>query len=150
MPTCQYQDELERWFDGELVESGEIEKHLTDCPDCTARLNELNRLRQAIQSAKQDAEIGDAQLPAFMRDIGEGLKRPRPQPVGLWALGSAIAAAIIVSLSLLSIVSPGPDPIQAITIEESSTDIDGATTESVYVDEETVMVWINLPDEDML
>ena len=80
-----------------------------------------------------------------MRLMTEDFRR-----LALAAIASALAAAVIVALSLISIVSPGREPLQAVTIEESSTDIDGATTESVYINEETTMVWINLPDGDML
>jgi len=150
MSTCQELERVERWFDGETPESQEFEKHVAGCSQCAARLEDLKTLRAAVDSVKSQEEIGDAQFPSFMRGIEEGLQPPRRRLVGVWALASAGAAALIVAFSLISIVSPGPEPLQAVTIEESSTDIEGATTESVYVNEETAMVWINLPDGDML
>ena len=150
MATGRHQHEVERWFDGAAADARDVEKHIEGCPECAAHLNELKRIRAAIHAAKIEAEIGEEQFPAFMRGIEEGIAAPKRSPVGRWAMASALAAALIVALSVISIVSPGTEPIQAITIEESSTDIDGATTESVVVNEETTMVWINLPDRDML
>ncbi len=150
MSTCRYLERVERWFDGEMAESQDLEKHVAGCSPCAARLEELKTLRAAVDSARAREEIGDAQFPSFMQRIEEEIQSPKRRPVGLWALASVAAAAVVVAFSLLSIVSPGPEPLQAVSIEESSTDIDGATTESVYVNEETTMVWINLPDGDMM
>lgn len=150
MSTCQYLERIERWFDGEMAGSQDFEKHLAGCPLCDARLEELKTLRDAVDSLRAREEISDAQFPSFMQSIEERIQPPKRRPVGLWALASVAVAAVVVAFSLISVVSPGPEPLQAVTIEESSTDIDGATTESVYVNEETAMVWINLPDGDML
>jgi len=149
MNICRNLESVERWFDGELNDAGDFEAHLAGCSDCTDRLEELKLLRAAAVPAQQMPEIADAQFPAFMQRIREETEAPRRLPVGRWAIASGLAAAVIVALSLISIVSPGPEPLQAVTIEESSTDIDGATTE-VFINEETTMVWINLPDGDML
>ena len=150
MSTCQYLKRVERWFDGEMAESQDFEKHLAGCPLCAARLEELKALRAAVDAVKAREEIGDAQFPSFMQRIEEEIQPLKRRLVRFWVLASAAAAAVVVAFSLISIVSPGPEPLQAVSIEESSTDIDGATTESVYVNEETAMVWINLPDGDML
>ena len=150
MNGCQYLERVDGWFDGEMAESQDFEIHLAGCPLCAARLEELKTLRATVDSLRAREEINDAQFPLFMERIEEEIRPPKRRLVGLWVLASASAAALVVALSLISIVSPGPEPLQAVTIEESSTDIDGATTESVYVNEETAMVWINLPDGDML
>ncbi len=150
MSTCQYLERVERWFDGEVTGSQGIEEHLAGCPECTRRLEDLKALRTAIESTKARVEVSDAQFPSFMQRIEDEIELPRRRHVGLWAVASALAAALVVALSLISIVSPGPGPLQAVTIEEASTEIEGATTESVYVNEETTMVWINLPDGEML
>lgn len=150
MSICRYQEKVERWFDGELNDSAGFEGHLAGCPDCTQRIEELKLLRETVAPTKLRPEIGDAQFPSFVQRIREETQAARRLPVGRWAISSALAAAVIVALSLISIVAPGPDALQAVTIEESSTEIDGATTESVYIDEDTIMVWINLPDGDML
>lgn len=149
MSTCQNIERVERWFDGEMVASREFEAHLAGCPECTHRLVDLKSLRTAVESTKAEVKISDAQFPSFMQRIGDEIESPRRRHVGRWALASALTAALVVALSLISIVSPGPEPLQAVTIEEASTEIEGATT-SVYVNEETTMVWINLPDGDML
>ncbi len=149
MSTCQYLERVERRFDGEMTGSREFEEHLAGCPECTHRLEDLKALRTAIEFTKARVEISDAQFPSFMQGIEDEIEPPRRRQVGLWAVASAFAAALVVALSLISILSPGPEPLQAVTIEEASTEIEGATT-SVYVNEETTMVWINLPDGDML
>ncbi len=150
MKTCEYIERVERWFDGEMAAAEEVEEHLAGCPECTRGLKDLKTLRTAVESTKAYAEVSDAQFPSFMRGIEDGIELPKRRHVGAWALSSVLAAALVVALSLISIVSPGPEPLQAVTVEEASTEIEGATTESVYVNEETTMVWINLPDGDML
>lgn len=151
MNICRYQEKVERWFDGELSDTGDFEAHLAGCSDCTERLEVLKLLRETVAPTTLKPEIADAQFPSFMERIIEENEAPKHFRMGRWAIASAsaLAAAIIVALSLISIVSPGPAPLQAVTIEESSTEIDGATTE-VFINEETTMVWINLPDGDML
>ena len=150
MATCRFERDVERCFDGDASTTTDVERHLETCSQCKIFLSELEQMRNAIESVSVDAEIAEEQFPAFMRGIEEGLAKPQPRPVGLWAMASGIAAALIVALSLISIVSSGPEPIQAVKIEETSTDISGATTEAVVLNEETTMVWINLPDGDML
>lgn len=150
MSTCRYEQEVERWFDGLTDNAKAIEEHVEGCSHCTAHLAQLKHLRSAIHAATQEAQIGDEQFPAFMQGVADGIAKPKSSHVGLWAMASGLAAALIVALSIISIVAPGSEAVQAVNIEESSTDIAGATTESVVVNDETTMVWINLPDGDML
>lgn len=150
MLNCQYRKDIEPYFDGELPDSTAMQRHLGTCPKCTAHLEQLESMRGGLRNAIEHAEISDAQLPAFMEGIREHTQRPARRHTGLWAMASAAAAAVIVAGSLLYVMSPQKAPVSADTIiEESSTDINGATTETFISDDGTATVWVNVPDGDM-
>lgn len=162
MERCDRQREVERWFDGEMgapsgpggVDSGSVEAHAAACPACGAYVEELRGTREAVQAVSERIEISDGQLPAFLESVRESIEAPERGPkrrrTGLWALGSVAAAALIVALSVVYIVSPRSQPVAAETVVESySTEIDGATATSFYDEEGTATVWVNVPDGDM-
>lgn len=149
MTDCTFQRDVERWFDGEGSNEAEIERHIDGCPRCANHIERLAEARAAIAQTSVPV-IADEQLPAFLRELEGRVHAPRRSRVGLWAMASAGAAAIVVALSIMSIFSTGPTPIAAqSTVDEFSTEIDGATTETFYTDDGTATVWINY-DEDML
>ncbi|PCJ65106.1 MAG: hypothetical protein COA73_03020 [Candidatus Hydrogenedentota bacterium] len=150
MNNCSYTKDVERWFDGAAIDS-DVESHVADCAACAEHLQFLKLTREAIGAVDVRQVIGDAQLPSFLAGIEEGVHTPRKRYTGLWAMASAVAAALIVTVSTMTILSPGPEPVGAQTVvEEYSTEIDGATAESFYTgEEETPTVWVNVPDGDM-
>ena len=152
MDTCRFQQDIERWFDGDTSDVSTMEAHVKTCPGCAALLKRLEVTREAVRAVKEDVQITDAQLPHFMKGIQEGIAAPSRGYRGRWALASTAAAAIVVAVSLIYVVAPNDGPIGAETIiEEHSTDIDGATTESFVSDDGTANVWVNnIPDGDML
>lgn len=145
---CTFGERVERWFDGELAEGEQIRVHLAICPACREHLALLERMRGAIQ-AQETPVLADAQMPAFLHELRGRVEQKPARSFNLWAMVSACAAALIVSISLLSIFSTGPQPIEATVIEEVSTDIQGATTESTVSDDGTATVWVNLPEGDL-
>ena len=151
MGTCRFQRKAERWFDGESNNRHEVERHVAECPDCAAWLEMLRETRAGVESVLGQVEISDAQLPAFLEGIREQIQGPRRRArTGLWALASVTAAALVVAISMMTIFSDGPAPVQAQTIvEQCSTELDGATTTSYYSEDGTATVWVNVPEGDM-
>lgn len=145
---CTFGERVERWFDGELAEGEQIRVHLAICPACRDHLALLERMRAAIQ-ADPVPTLADAQMHAFLSDLRTRVEQKPARAFNLWAMLSAAAAAVVVSVSLLSVFSAGPKPIEATVIEEVSTGIEGATTESNVLPDGTATVWINLPDGDL-
>jgi anti-sigma factor RsiW len=145
---CKFGEHVERWFDGELAEGEQVRVHLAICPACRNHLALLERVRTAVQS-QEVPRLADAQMPAFLDELRIRVEKKPARTFNLWAMVSAGAAAIVVAFSLLSIFSTGPQPIEATVIEEVSTDIQGATTESSVSDDGTATVWINLPEGDL-
>ena len=150
MKSCRYEKDLERWFDGELVDAGEMDSHVEQCTVCTDALEGLRKTREAVRAVAAREEISDAQFPAFMDGLRRQLEEPRHRPGRLWAFVSIAAAACIVAVSTLFMFSQGPTPVAAQSvIEDASTEIDGATTSAYYSDDGTATVWVNVPEGDM-
>ncbi len=145
---CTFGERVERWFDGELAEGETVRVHLAICPACRDHLALLERTRAAIHAMPAPA-LDDAQMPAFLHDLRTRVEQKPARSFNLWAMMSAAAAAVVVAVSLLSIFSTGPQPIEATVIEEVSTDIQGATTESAVSDDGTATIWINVPEGDL-
>lgn len=150
MKTCLYEERVERWVDGEDSDPTAVERHVGECAECEARARELKAIRGMVNVSRQPAEIAEAQLPAFLAGIEARIEGAPRRHTGLWAMASLCAAALLVALSFMFLVSDGPAPVQARTVVESlSTDIDGATTTSYHDEAGTTTVWINVPDGDM-
>lgn len=144
---CTYQEEAERWFDGEAGVSATIESHVESCESCKAHVAFLAECREAIAEAGEKPVIADAQMPVFLEGIAEGINEPRRRFTGVFAMASGLAAALIVAVSTMTMVSPGPDPVGAESVIETvSTEIDGATVEIFDEDDATPMVWLHLPE----
>ena len=150
MKSCRYEKDLERWFDGELEDTGEMDSHVKQCAVCTDALEGLHKTREAVRAVAAREEISDAQFPAFMEGLRRQLEEPRHQPGRLWAFVSIAAAACIVAVSTLFMFSQGPTPVAAQSvIEDASTEIDGATTSAYYSEDGTATVWVNVPEGGM-
>ena len=57
MNICRNLESVERWFDGELNDTGDFEAHLAGCSECMERLEELKLLRSATAPEQQMPEI---------------------------------------------------------------------------------------------
>ena len=151
MSTCKYEIEVERWFDGEPTSLSNVEEHIKECASCAQFLELLKITRQGVESISSSQEIGDAQIPAFLERIHEGIDSgARVNQRSRWAFLSLAAAAIIVTVSSISILPSGPEMVEAETeIESVTTDIEGATTELFHTDNDTPTAWVNMPDGDL-
>ena len=154
---CVHQSEVERWFDGEAKDASSkdasskyassVESHVASCESCRRHLAFLKECRAAIEAMPASPVISDVQMSAFLEGISEGVHRPRRGLTGIWAMASAITAAVIVAISMMTIMSTGPEPVGAESeIETVSTEIDGATVEIIEDDDETPTVWLHLPE----
>ena len=144
---CSYQQDVERWFDDEHNESDSLRSHIESCESCTAHIAFLTECSEAIAQMPEAPMIADAQMPAFLEGISDEVHAPRRRFTGLWAMASALTAALIVAISTMTMVSTGPDPVAADTkIETAITDIEGATVEILDADSTTPTVWLRLPE----
>ena len=150
MKTCKQIQTIERWFDGESVNL-DVESHLKDCAACTEHWAFLKQTRERVHALREQPTITEDQFSAYMRGIHDGTDRPQQRRISAgWTWLSACAAAVIVAVSLLSIFSTGPQPVDArSTVEETSSEIDGATMQSYDEADGTATVWVSLPEGDM-
>lgn len=134
-------------FDGEHPES-ELDRVLEEHPDSKSYLQSLEVMRDGAQSAAEPPKIEDGQFNSFMAGIEEGLeKQPSPWRGRLvWA--SMTAATLVLALSIFSMITPPPAPVDATEVDFVSTELSGATTE--WSEEDGVVtVWINPAKEDI-
>lgn len=151
MAMCSQQMNVERYFDGASPDAAAVQTHLGFCADCRAHLATLERMRAGFAARKAVPEIADPQLSTFMHEL-RGRVETAPaaaRPFRFWATLSAMAAALVVTVSILSITSTGPKPIEATVIEQRSTGIEGATTSVSVSNDGTTTVWVNVPEGDM-
>jgi len=150
MMMCSQQMNVERYFDGAAPDVAAVQSHLEVCAECRGHLASLERMRAGFAIRKAAPEIADAQLSAFMRELHDRVETaPVARPFRFWATISAAAAALVVTISILSIMSPGSKPIEATVVEQRSSDIEGATTSVSVADDGTTTVWVNVPEGDM-
>lgn len=150
MKNCPQEVNVERMFDGAEIDSAPLRAHLDTCPSCRAHLTGLERMRAGFTARQAAPEIADAQLPAFLRQLQDRVEAaPAARPYRIWAMLSGAAAALVVTVSVISIVSTGPKPIEATVIEQRSTEIQGATTAVTVADDGTTTVWVHVPEGDM-
>ncbi|MFV9672324.1 MAG: anti-sigma factor family protein [Acidimicrobiia bacterium] len=102
LPDGHLGDRLSAYLDGELVtlEHRRVTKHIVDCSDCRAELQELDRARIAVRSlpgveTTMTGEIPAVSAPHHRRRIVAG------------GIGAAAAAALLVGLA----VGGGEEPV---------------------------------------
>lgn len=139
-------------FDGEAPETAELKALLDADPELAAYYAGVQRLREGAEAVRGEAEIGDAQFPAFMRGIRDGIEQPvRGGHRGFWAVVSMGAAAMLAAISAIVVMTGGPSEVRAHTvIEEVSTDIEGGVTSSFISEGGTATVWVEAPAKDIL
>ncbi len=145
MKRPTWQERLERYRDGELGESDaqEVEAML-DAPAYRDYDASLAALSSAARESMPRSEIADAQLPAFMAGIREGVETPQRGHRGFWALASLSTAALIVALSVFSLIMLNSHDAVHTTVEAAASDIEGVEIDT-YTDEEdgTAVVWVS-------
>lgn len=152
MNTCKYEQQVARWFDGEIGSGESIEDHIDQCPTCQEYVSFLKTTREQTTALAGKPTIADAQMPTFLDGLRDQVDAvPVRRFNGIWAMASLACAAIISAVSIWYVVVPQQQPVEAHTLVEShSTAIEGATTEVEYSDDGTTTVWINVPDGEMM
>lgn len=151
MNNCRWMTEVEKWFDGQATNAGQVESHIQTCTTCQKHLAGLKQLRRLSTMLKQTNtnEIRDFQLPAFIQGIHEGIDQPLRRPHRIWAIISITAAALIVAISTFLVLTNGTDTVDATVIESTSSDLDGATIRTYDTEDGVATVWITGPQEDV-
>jgi len=139
-PHCSSVQELSAHLDGELSPPARValEAHLTSCPSCRARLDELRALGIALRR-RFEAQAEAADLSGFTERVLARLSPHRPplgerlsvafrewrrhRPAVVWGGFGLAAAALLAVLALPrpfeAALEPGPT-LQAVSTEESS------------------------------
>jgi hypothetical protein len=142
MAACQWLEKVDRWFDGEHRDDAPLKDHLASCAACREHLRGLEWLRTGMGAVVAHPEIQDAQMPAFLAGIRDGIDKPQRHWRGLWAYMSLAAAALIVAVSTLMLLPGGSDEAMA-TVESAVTELkDG----QVHVDVRagTTTIWVEV------
>ena len=150
MTHCRWEKRIDAYFDGEYADPEGAQTHLENCAHCRDYLASLETVRQFVTATGDAAPaIQDAQMPAFMRGIQDGLdEAPARSHKSLWAMLSLVTAALIIALATFSMFT-GPGPVKATEIESISTELEGATVEWFDLDNGVTTVWINVSEEDL-
>lgn len=87
MNHADAENTLLSWWLDELDETAaaEVEEHLFECDECTARLREIVKLGGAIKQTLLDGSLSTVVTPAFverLRDDGFRLREYAPEPGG--------------------------------------------------------------------
>ena len=142
MGKCRWTKEIERSFDGEETRLDGLNSHLAQCKVCSAYLARLQRLHAGLETLVSREEIHESQFPAFVEGIRERIGTPRRGHRGLWAFASVAAAAVIVALCTLFIVSGGPRDVSATVVESATTELEGVTIDWYSSDDGTTKIWV--------
>ena len=102
LPDGHLGDRLSAYLDGELVtlEHRRVTRHLVDCSDCRAELQELDRARIAVRSLPGVETTMTGEIPATP-------VRRRRRRIVAGGIGAAAAAALLVGLA----VGGGDEPV---------------------------------------
>lgn len=142
MKRRNWQHQVEQYRDGELPESGAIEA-LLDTPEGRAYDASLKALSAAARESMPRHHIADAQMPAFMAGIREGVEAPERGRRGFWAVASLSTAALIVAASVFSVIMLNSQDAVHSTVEAAQSEIEGVEID-MYTDEDgTAVVWVS-------
>lgn len=98
MDTCQYENELDAYHDGELSDQRRVtfEQHLAACPSCTSELAQMRRLTSLISAVPKRALPAAARedLYALAPAVGEGVYLR----IAEWT--TALAASVLIAASV--------------------------------------------------
>lgn len=150
MDACRWMKKIEAYADGETGAAAAVEAHLHGCPACAGHLAQLRRIREGVGASTRREVIEDAQFPAFMRGIREGIESPAPAYRGGWfAVLSLSMAALIVALATVAVLSGGPAPVKATEVESAYTDLEGATLNTYNSGDGVTTIWVTVDKDDV-
>ena len=141
---------LGAYLDGALDEgtARSTAAHLATCGVCEREADGLRRLRALLQ---RNAAVADPDWTGFWAGVVRGVeavKTARPQPAPRrawrpqWALGGALAAALLLSIGVWQF-GPGGTPQDGVIVRSASTGDPGATV-MVYgtPERDVAVVWV--------
>ncbi|HPO16577.1 MAG TPA: hypothetical protein PLI09_24285 [Candidatus Hydrogenedentes bacterium] len=149
MLNCRWTKVIEAHFDGEHPADERLNAHLANCPQCKARWAELETLRRGVTQVRRVEEIGDAQFPAFMRGILDGLEPQPRRRTNFWAVLSLTMAALVISFATFVIFFGAPGEVKATEVEQVSTDLEGAKVNAYSSGDGTTTVWVTISKDDL-
>lgn len=120
-------------------------------PEAAQWVAALERQRAGVQAVRAVPGIDDAQLPAFIAGIRDGIEAPRRRHGGFWALVSLTAASLVMAVSMFALMTGGPAAVDAKT-EVESVESDLQHTEFTVDRNEngTTTLWVTVAQEDIL
>lgn len=144
------------WLDGALDDrqARSTAAHLSECARCRHEADELRRLRTLLRGAVPTPPAPD--WTGFWAGVARGLdadRRAAPAPAAWpsrrlrWrprlAFGGALAAAVLVSLTLWQALSSPPAPEAAVIVTSARTEHPGGTV-MVYApaEQDMAVVWV--------
>ena len=146
MASCGLTRQVESYFDEGLAFPEELTRHLNDCADCAAYLDGLKAMREGVKALDSHETIDDGQFQAFMAGIRPCIEEPVHPHRRRWAVGSLVAASMVVAVSLFGLFAGGPATVEAKTVVEyCSTDLEGATATWDYSKAGTATIRVSVP-----
>jgi anti-sigma factor RsiW len=139
---------VEQWFDGDEACAARAKELIASDAECAAHAESLRTLREAAQGLAHRQEIQSPQFPAFMKGIRDRIEPPRRRYRGVLAAASAVAASLIVAVSLFVMTSSPPEDVSA-EVERVDTFIEGAEVGYYETDDGTMTVWVDIPEGDL-
>jgi anti-sigma factor RsiW len=150
------------YLDGALEAraAGATAAHLERCPACQREADELRRLRGLLQHRLVPAE---PDWTGFWQGIVRGIEdqrfaRPAPAPRRWWqsawrprwALGSAVAAALLVTVGVWQWTPSGPlpDPVGVMVTSARTEDPRGTIMVYSTPEQDVAVVWVFGLDQD--
>lgn len=118
-------------------------------PECAAHNRRLVALRAGVAAVAREETIGDAQFPAFMAGVWEGIEAPQRSRPGFWAAFSLVAAALVAATAMGYILLGGPEPVNATEVEYVGTDLEDATVDWYNSSNGVVTIQVNMQDDDL-
>jgi anti-sigma factor RsiW len=124
--------------------------HVAGCAGCQAEIDSLRRLRSLLQRTLVTAEPDWTGFwPGIVRGVQDRRMAPAPAPRRLaawrprWALGSALAAALLISLGVWQL-TPQTRPTPAGVVINSATTGDPGATVVAYAtpEQDIAVVWV--------
>jgi anti-sigma factor RsiW len=150
--TCYlHRRRLGALLDGALDEPGAraTSRHVERCPRCTAEVESLRRLGSLLRGMPRPA---DPDWTGFWPGVVRGIQDARPTPASAsrrawlrprWAYGGALAAALLVTLTVWQLMPSPPELEDPVIVRSADTDNPGSSV-MVYSTpaKDLTVVWV--------